>query len=221
MVIGVETYEFLCDHATHGDTNDVHATLLRPADVIQELDEILRHLGSGVSQKRLATLAHAPVVESERCIFVGLGVSEILELSLPCFHETAQSHNPLHKRITISKPLRNAIKPHQDSSDRTSRNTYHNLARPVPVDFIGQFQRASATFRHIDRVFLGGLQVPVHVRVLWVGRDFCGCERSGRRLLISSGVSLCYMLSPDLAPTYAAMLEVWLGCVWLLRGLLG
>ena len=120
-MIGVETYEFLCDHATHGDTNDVHATLLRPADVIQELDEILRHLGSGVSQKRLATLAHAPVVESERCIFVGLGVSEILELSLPCFHETAQSHNPLHKNTSISKPQQNAIKPRRNPSDMAAK----------------------------------------------------------------------------------------------------
>ena len=91
----------------------------------------------------------------------------------------------------------------------------------MPVDLIGQFQRPSPTFRHIDGVLLGWLEVPVDVRVLWVRLDLCGCERSGRRSLISPDVPLCYMPSPDLAPTYAAMLEVWLGCVWLLRGLLG
>ena len=49
LVIEVETYKFLCDHATHGDTNDVNATVLGPADVVQEFDEVFRHFGSGVS----------------------------------------------------------------------------------------------------------------------------------------------------------------------------
>jgi len=89
LVIEVETYEFLCDHAAHRDTNDVHAPFLSPADVVQEFDEILRHLGSRVSKERFATLAHASVVEDESGVFVGLGVSEVLELALPCFHETA------------------------------------------------------------------------------------------------------------------------------------
>jgi hypothetical protein len=99
-----ETYEFLCDHAAHGDTDDVHAPVFCPADVVQEFDEILRHFGGGVSKQRFATLAHASVIEGERCVFVGFGVSEVLELTLPCLHETAQSHNPLHNTITISKP---------------------------------------------------------------------------------------------------------------------
>ena len=132
LVLEVETYEFLCDHATHRDTNDVHTTVLGPADVIQELDEILRHFGSGVPKKRLATLAHASVVEGKRCVFVGLGVSEVLELSLPCLHETAQSHNPLHKNISISKPLRNAIKPRQDPSDMKSERHTTILRGPCP-----------------------------------------------------------------------------------------
>ena len=34
----VETYELLCDHATHGNTDDVDAAVLGPADVVQELD---------------------------------------------------------------------------------------------------------------------------------------------------------------------------------------
>lgn len=48
-MIESETYEFLCDHATHGDTDDVHAPFLSPADVVQELDEILCHFGGSVS----------------------------------------------------------------------------------------------------------------------------------------------------------------------------
>ena len=99
-----ETYEFLCDHAAHGDTDDVHAPIFSPADVVQEFDEILRHLGGGVSEEGLATLTHASVIEGERCEFVCFGVPEILELSLPCLHETAQSHNPLHRNFSISKP---------------------------------------------------------------------------------------------------------------------
>jgi len=95
----VETYELLCDHATHGDANNVHAPFLGPADVIEKFDKILRHLGSCVSQKRFATLAHAPVVEDKCGVFTGLGVPEVLELSLPCFHETAETHNPLHKTL--------------------------------------------------------------------------------------------------------------------------
>ena len=33
-----ETYELLCDHATHRDTDDVDAAVFGPADVVQELD---------------------------------------------------------------------------------------------------------------------------------------------------------------------------------------
>lgn len=74
------------------------------------------------------------------------------------------------------------------------------------MDFIGEFQGTAATFGDIDRVFLGWLQVPVNMRVLRMSLNLCGCERPGRSCLSAK----CHTLShawPDLAPTYAAMLE--------------
>lgn len=91
----VETYEFLCDHAAHGDSDDVHAPWLGPADVVEELYEVFGHFGGGVPEEWFAAFAHASVVKDERSVLAAFGVAEVFELSLPCFHETAKSHDPL------------------------------------------------------------------------------------------------------------------------------
>jgi len=90
-----ETYELLCDHATHGDTDDVDAAVFGPADVVKELDEIFCHFRGRVSEEWLATLAHASVVKDERGVLFCLCVAEVLELAHPRVHMAAQSHDEL------------------------------------------------------------------------------------------------------------------------------
>lgn len=81
----------------------------------------------------------------------------------------------------------------------------------MAVDLIGQFQGPSSSLGDVDRVFLGRLQVPVHMRILRMSQDLCGCERS--ETFDQPNVTLVYRYRPDLAPTYAAILEWCFGCV--------
>lgn len=37
------SYEFLSDHATHRDTNDIQLSICRPANMINDFEEILGH----------------------------------------------------------------------------------------------------------------------------------------------------------------------------------
>jgi hypothetical protein len=57
--------------------------------------------------------------------------------------------------------------------------TYHYLARAMPVDLVSQLQGTASTSRHIDRVFLCGLQVPVCMRVFRMRLDL-GCRERAR-----------------------------------------
>jgi hypothetical protein len=79
------SYEFLGDHAAHADAHDVDAPGIRPAHVVQQLDGVLGHLGCGISEQGLVALAHAPVVEDQTGVLVGICVAEIFGLALPGF----------------------------------------------------------------------------------------------------------------------------------------
>lgn len=63
--------------------------------MVQELYDVLCHFGGGVTEERFVTLAHSSVVHDKRRVLVSFSMPEILELALPCLHETAQTHNPL------------------------------------------------------------------------------------------------------------------------------
>lgn len=70
------------------------------------------------------------------------------------------------------------------------------------MHFIGQLERASTSSSDIDRLFLGGLQVPVDVRVLRVLLELCCCQ--GSRIAVSQMLHLSHRLL-DLAFTYAIL----------------
>lgn len=48
----------------------------------------------------------------------------------------------------------------------------------MTVDFVGEFERSSASLGDIDSVLLIWFEVPVGVRVFGVGLDFGCCERA-------------------------------------------
>jgi hypothetical protein len=56
--------------------------------------------------------------------------------------------------------------------------TYHYFTRAMAVDLVSQLQGTASTGRHIDRVFLCGLQVPVYMRVFRMRLDLGYCERT-------------------------------------------
>lgn len=70
------------------------------------------------------------------------------------------------------------------------------------MHFIGQLERASTSSSDIDRFFLGGLQVPVDVRILWVLLELC-CGQ-GSKIAVSQLSHLSLRLL-DLAFTYAIL----------------
>lgn len=78
-----EVCEFLGDHAAHGDTDDVELAVLGPAEVVDELQQVLCHLGCGVATPWLVTTADATVIDDEGGVFVALFVAESHSLTLP------------------------------------------------------------------------------------------------------------------------------------------
>jgi len=45
----VVAYEFLRNHPAHGNADDVQFALVRPAEVVEQLEDVFRHLGSGIA----------------------------------------------------------------------------------------------------------------------------------------------------------------------------
>lgn len=45
----VVAYEFLRDHPAHGNADDVEFALVRPAEVVEQLDDVFCHLGGGIA----------------------------------------------------------------------------------------------------------------------------------------------------------------------------
>ena len=49
---GQGTYEFLGDHASHGNSYDVEFSLIGPAEMVNDFNEIFGHSIGGVSCQR-------------------------------------------------------------------------------------------------------------------------------------------------------------------------
>lgn len=89
------TYQFLRNHPTHTDPHDMQLPLLRPAHMINHLEQIARHLRRRVPHERLVALTHPTIIHNQRGILVRLLVRKVLSLALPGPLEATQSHDPL------------------------------------------------------------------------------------------------------------------------------
>jgi hypothetical protein len=56
------TYYLLSYHSTHAYANDVQFALAGPADVVEDLDQVLSHGRGGVPRRGLVGVANATVV---------------------------------------------------------------------------------------------------------------------------------------------------------------
>lgn len=84
------------NHATHTDANHVKFALAGPANVVDDLDDILGHLRRGVATFRLIRLSDATIVDYEGRVLVAFVMCKGFCLALPCILHRTKAHNPLH-----------------------------------------------------------------------------------------------------------------------------
>ena len=75
----------------------VHRAVLGPADVVQHLKHIARHLRRGVPQKRPAGLAHAAVIDDQHRVLGAPLMAEVHCLPLPGRVEDAEAVEELRQ----------------------------------------------------------------------------------------------------------------------------
>lgn len=89
--------------AAHAGAADVHGGC--PTHVIEDLEEVTRHLRGAVAYQGARRLAHAPVVDDEYGVFRRLLVPEIERLPLPGCVENSQAVDELWCFLPTGKYL--------------------------------------------------------------------------------------------------------------------
>lgn len=68
------THHLLRNHATHTNAYDMQFTFARPANMVEDFDDIFGHFRRRVAEERLIRFANTPVVEDQEGITVRVAV---------------------------------------------------------------------------------------------------------------------------------------------------
>lgn len=159
--------------------------LLRPSEVIQQLDAVFRHLRSRIPQERLVRLAHTSIIEYKACVSVAPVVTEVFGLPLPGCLERAETHEPL----TTSAAKQVSFRSTEIPSLEPLHYTYHQMDRSMAMNLVRDLERPPATLGDRDCASLIRGQIPTDMLELRVLYDLCRGKGRPTHSHLSAGAS--------------------------------